>query len=97
VQNYAPVAKVGTAFDTFCVEVDTDFNPGSTYDFSVNLSHDSSGRVLTEGAAFLYYQFATGNLGIIITRLQTLMIPDSDTRTPGNCRRRFGGFKTTAI
>ncbi|MGD1085013.1 MAG: hypothetical protein ABSA47_09730 [Verrucomicrobiota bacterium] len=62
VQNYAPVATVGTAFDTFCVEVDTDFNPGGTYDFSMNLLQDNEGRALTKGAAYLYYEFATGNL-----------------------------------
>ena len=61
VQNYATVATYNGEFDTFCVEADVVFYPSVTYTY-VLASQDSMGRVLTEGAAYLYYEFATGQL-----------------------------------
>jgi len=62
VQNYSPLASTGGGFDTFCVEVDVDFNPGSSFNFSVNPNQSADGHTLSEGAAYLYSEFATGNL-----------------------------------
>jgi hypothetical protein len=61
VDIYAPVAAIGDNFETFCVESDVIFNPGQTYTYVLS-QQDSMGRVLSEGAAFLYYEFATGQL-----------------------------------
>lgn len=59
--NYVPSTIVNGGFETFCIETTVNFTPGSTY--SYNLSNtDSLGRQLTEGAAFLYYEFAKGTL-----------------------------------
>jgi hypothetical protein len=59
--NYVPSTIVNGGFETFCVETTVNFTPGFSY--SYNLSNtDSLGRQLTEGAAFLYYEFATGTL-----------------------------------
>jgi hypothetical protein len=59
--DYSPKAIVGGGFETFCIETTVDFNPGQsyTYDFS---QVDSFDRPLTKGAAFLYEEFARGNL-----------------------------------
>ena len=59
--GYVPSTILNGGFETFCVEASVTFSPGSAYSF--NLSNmDSQGRVLTEGAAFLYYEFASGLL-----------------------------------
>ena len=59
--NYVPSTIVNGGFETFCVETTVNFTPGFSY--SYNLSNtDSLGRQLTEGAAFLYYEFAKGTL-----------------------------------
>ena len=73
---YAPVAKnidgMTNTFETFCVETRVDFYPanwgGPTY--SANISdyaiggniRTGSNNPLTLGAAWLYYEFATGKL-----------------------------------
>jgi hypothetical protein len=59
--NYNPQATVGTGFETFCIETTVEFNPGQTYTYDLT-QVDSRGVDLTMGAAFLYHQFATGNL-----------------------------------
>lgn len=59
--NYASVAMVNGGFETFCIQTTVEFWPGTTYNFVLS-SQDSMGRALTLGAAFLYYQFATGQL-----------------------------------
>src|SRR5581483_1892629 len=64
VQNYAPAATYNGDFETFCVEVAVDFNPGQTYTYSLS-QFDSQGRALTLGAAYLYYEFATGQLSTL--------------------------------
>ena len=61
VANYAANAIVGGEFETFCVETTVDCNPGQTYSYTLS-DQDSLGRALSEGAAFLYYEFATGQL-----------------------------------
>ena len=59
--NYSPSALVGTAFQTFCIETTVDFIPGDLYTYNLS-SVDSRGVALTEGAAYLYYEFAKGTL-----------------------------------
>jgi len=59
--GYAPVALFNGGFETFCVQASVSFTPGTAYSFTLS-DTDSQGRALTQGAAFLYYQFATGNL-----------------------------------
>ena len=55
--------KSGQGFETFCVESTVTFNPGETYNYTLSTTGvDSVGQALTEGAAYLYYEFATGNL-----------------------------------
>jgi hypothetical protein len=61
VANYAPGAVVGGEFETFCVETEVIFNPGQPYTYVLS-DQDSMGRTLSEGAAYLYYEFATGQL-----------------------------------
>jgi hypothetical protein len=64
VQNYSPLATYDGGFGTFCIEVETDFNPGNqwAYNFSLNSSQSADGTTLSEGAAYLYAKFATGTL-----------------------------------
>ncbi len=59
--NYAPAATYNGGFETFCTEVAVVFYPTLTYSYTLS-DLDSDGRALTEGAAFLYYEFAIGNL-----------------------------------
>jgi VPDSG-CTERM motif len=61
-QNYSPLASTGGGFDTFCVEVAIDFNPGNSFNYTVNSTQSADGHTLTEGAAYLYTLFATGAL-----------------------------------
>lgn len=64
-QFYASSTQIAvgrqTGFQTFCVEADVYFTPGVTYDYTLG-EVDSQGRALTEGAAYLYSQFAQGLL-----------------------------------
>jgi hypothetical protein len=88
VNYYSPLAQYTvnvnganvTGFQTFCVQVDVDFYPGTIYNYSVSLaSIGNPGNVdaypLSEGAAFLYSKFAQG----ILTGYDYL-----DTATSGN-------------
>ncbi len=65
--NYAPQATLnignGLGFETFCVQVDVQFNPTQTYNYglSQNMQLDSANQSLTMGAAYLYSLFATAN------------------------------------
>jgi hypothetical protein len=61
VANYSSKATVGGEFETFCIETTVDFTPGHTYTYTLS-NQDSLGRALSEGAAFLYADFATGQL-----------------------------------
>lgn len=58
---YASSTMVNGGFQTFCVEASVTFQPGVTYSYTLS-DMDSQGRALTKGAAFLYYEFATGIL-----------------------------------
>jgi hypothetical protein len=58
---YAPVATQGGGFQTFCIEASVSFDPNTPYYYNLS-THDSVGRQLTLGAAYLYYEFATGQL-----------------------------------
>jgi hypothetical protein len=64
-QYYAPSTVVSvnhqTGFQTFCVEADVYFWPNVTYSYTEG-NKDSQGRALTEGTAYLYSQFAKGEL-----------------------------------
>jgi hypothetical protein len=60
-QNYAPSATQGGGFQTFCIESTVTFAPNTTYYYDL-AQQDSTGRPLTLGAAYLYYDFATGQL-----------------------------------
>ncbi len=64
--NYSSSAQatVGgqTGFETFCVEIDTEFSPGSTYNTSIGNTILPSGAAITIGTAYLYSQFAQGTL-----------------------------------
>lgn len=57
-----------TGFQTFCVETGVPFSPGTQYSYELGSSTASDGGLagsgipLSIGAAFLYYEFATGNL-----------------------------------
>jgi hypothetical protein len=61
-----------TGFETFCVEDQVDFSPGGTYNYTLGTPGTGAGAVLqqstatikqlTAGAAWLYEQFATGQL-----------------------------------
>jgi hypothetical protein len=73
IQYYASSATYSGGFETFCTEVGEDFTPynwgGPTYSYSLgNLTQPISGggtgsdTALSEGTAWLYYEFATGNL-----------------------------------
>lgn len=63
---YSPLARnvggtVGT-FQTFCVEKNEAMHPGTVYDVVLNMQTELTGVPLTQGAAWLYYNFATGGL-----------------------------------
>jgi hypothetical protein len=62
---YSPFARDyvsrGT-FQTFCVERDEYISPNMTYDVTFNNVTVFTGTPLSVGAAYLYQQFATGNL-----------------------------------
>ncbi|HEX3718229.1 MAG TPA: hypothetical protein VH595_09685 [Verrucomicrobiae bacterium] len=59
--NYAPAATIGSDFETFCVQASVDFSPNTTYTYTLS-DYDSQGRALSEGAAYLYYEFGLGQL-----------------------------------
>jgi hypothetical protein len=58
---YVPSTIVNGGFQTFCIEASVTFSPGTTYSYTLS-NIDSQGRVLTQGAAFLYQSFALGIL-----------------------------------
>jgi hypothetical protein len=60
--GYVASTEVNGGFETFCVESDVYFYQNTSYNYTLNTSTDSDGEPLTEGAAFLYYEFATGQL-----------------------------------
>jgi hypothetical protein len=59
--GYASISA-GT-FETFCVETSVEFTPGTQYYYTVsNTIQGGPAEVLTNGAAYLYQQFALGTL-----------------------------------
>ena len=59
--NFAAVATLGGGFETFCEQSSVYFSPGVSYAYAL-ATQDSNGRSVSLGAAFLYYEFATGAL-----------------------------------
>jgi hypothetical protein len=63
--NYAAPAILGQGFETFCMETGVEFSPGTSYYYSLgNItqpnpgnSQQGSGLALSQGTAYLYYQF----------------------------------------
>ncbi len=72
--GYASVAKVGTGFQTFCLEESESFTPGKSYITAINTGAVGGGpnlghpgitpgfHPLSQGTAWLYSQFAKGSL-----------------------------------
>ncbi len=72
--GYASVAKVGTGFQTFCLEENESFTPGKSYFTAINTGAVGGGvnlghpgiipgfDPLSQGTAWLYSQFAKGSL-----------------------------------
>jgi hypothetical protein len=67
--HYHTSALYGAGFGTFCLEYSEHFNPGTTYAYTKASSATlgSGGAVggedpISNGTAWLYYQFATGSL-----------------------------------
>lgn len=74
---YSSYTSTATSFQTFCVQVGTEFAPGNTYDYTLSLTSLGGGGYpghpvgvgnpysypLAEGTAWLYSQFAMGTLG----------------------------------
>ncbi len=67
--NYSASAKAKlsngtTGFETFCIEVNETFNPGTTYNASISSTVSPGGpdTYITLGTAYLYSQFAKGDL-----------------------------------
>jgi hypothetical protein len=69
--NYAPVAQAYGGFQTFCLETGVEFSPGTQYYYTLGNvtqpnpgnSQQGSGLALSQGAAYLYYQFGKDLLG----------------------------------
>jgi hypothetical protein len=69
--NYAPVATAFGGFQTFCLETGVEFSPGTQYYYTLGSvtqpnpgnSQQGSGLALSQGAAYLYYQFGKDLLG----------------------------------
>ncbi|HEY3853032.1 MAG TPA: hypothetical protein VGO67_01410 [Verrucomicrobiae bacterium] len=61
IANYVSEATLDGNFLTFCVQSDIFVAPGVPHTY-VLANQDSAGRQLSEGAAFLYSLFATGQL-----------------------------------
>jgi hypothetical protein len=64
--NYSSKARnvqgLANTFQTFCVEKSEYIYPNSTYQVEISDATRYTGKSLTLGAAWLYYEFATGGL-----------------------------------
>jgi len=60
--GYVASTEVNGGFETFCVESSVYFYQNTSYNYTLSSTTDSDGLALNEGVAFLYYQFATGQL-----------------------------------
>ena len=77
--GYAPQtiynAGSGTGFETFCVEYNEHFTPGSTLYYGISQGAINGGisggnpDFISKGTAWLYLQFATGQLAVRIRLL----------------------------
>ena len=61
ISNYSTKATINGGFETFCVQSEVVFYPGTTYSYVLS-DTESTGQKLSLGAAYLYNKFATGNL-----------------------------------
>jgi len=68
----SPLALTNSGwFETFCLEIPENFQPGATYQVTVNSYADGGGNggqigsvdPLSDATAYLYYAFITGSLG----------------------------------
>jgi hypothetical protein len=67
--KYDSKAKIGSGFETFCLEHNESFTPGNTYDAAISdhamnggVSPAGTGDPISLGTAYLYSQFAQGAL-----------------------------------
>ena len=61
--QFTAVTSDNGTFQTFCVDVNHEFTPGTTYNYTVgNQTYMGSGDYLSVGTAYLYSQFLNGNL-----------------------------------
>ena len=64
--NYNSLAKTSSGFDTFCLEYNQYFNPGSTYYYQISGAAIKGGNAVSDpvsiGTAYLYGLFAQGLL-----------------------------------
>ena len=68
--GYASSTSTSSTFETFCVETAVDFTPGTGYYYNQGSTtgtgvlgeNGQGGMALSEGTAYLYYEFATGGL-----------------------------------
>jgi hypothetical protein len=69
--NYAASAQAFGGFETFCMETGVEFSPGTSYYYTLGnvtqpnpgVAQEGSGLALSQGTAYLYYQFGKGLLG----------------------------------
>lgn len=69
--NYAASALASGGFETFCMETGVEFSPGTSYYYTLGtvtqpspgVAQQGSGLALSQGAAYLYYQFGKGLMG----------------------------------
>jgi hypothetical protein len=61
VSGYSKYTSSDSDFETFCLDASTYFTPGKTYTYSVS-DMDLQGRYISQGTAFLYSEFAQGDL-----------------------------------
>lgn len=59
--EFNAVFTSGRNTEVFCDEIDTEFNPGTSYSYQM-VQTDSEGYTLTQGAAYLYSLFIGGTL-----------------------------------
>jgi hypothetical protein len=59
--EFTATTSLNGTFETFCTETTVEFTPGQTYSYSLGTT-SYSGMALTEGTAFLFYEFTMGNL-----------------------------------
>lgn len=67
--NYSSYAKIGSGFETFCMEYNEGFYPGRSYNVSISdramnggVTPAGTGDLVSIGTAYLYSQFAQGIL-----------------------------------